>query len=297
MQLPAVTAARDYSDIIFIHGGEEQDTLRRFLLRTAFECRFCYEGIVSLHAACVDLGDHAVAFTGRSGLGKSTRAGAWAEALGAQWISGDRPAIRLQGQESIACGVPWDGKEQIYRSVERPLRCILEVRRSSANYVRRLSEEQARQLIMKQSFVPMWDTEAAVMAMANVRRLIRQTPVYRVFCGPDPEDAAAIHDTLVNHPERILEAAEDIRLKKSLVLASEQGQCALMPVSSRAAASRGAVVLNEVAAFIYCQLKEPVSFEDLLRAVTDEYEVDEATAARDLKVLLADLAEKGILAR
>ena len=72
----------------------------------------------------------------------------------------------------MACGVPWDGKEQIFRDVERPLKCILEVRRSPANYVRRLSEEQARQVIMQQSFIPMWDTDAAVMAIANVRGLI-----------------------------------------------------------------------------------------------------------------------------
>ena len=54
--------------------------------------------------------------------------------------------------------------------------------------------EQARQVIVQQSFIPMWDTEAAVMAMANIHALIRKTPVYRVFCGSSAQDAKAIHD-------------------------------------------------------------------------------------------------------
>ena len=267
----------------------------RFLLRTAFECRFCYEGIVSLHAACVEMGDFAVAFTGHSGLGKSTRARAWVEALGAQWISGDRPAVRLEKAGATACGVPWDGKEQIFRDVEKPLMCIMEVRRSPLNYVRKLSEDQARQLIMQQSFVPMWDTDAAVMAMANVRQLVRKVPVYRVFCGPGAEDAKAIYDILVNHPEQIREEAKDMKIKEGFVLRNVVDEFIVMPTGDNIARFEGAVVLNEVSAFIFKQLENPVSRDDLLTAMLNEYDVDEATAAADLDALLEKFAEMGVL--
>lgn len=166
----------------FANASAQQIKLNH-LLRTALECRFCHEGIVSLHAACVDLNDCAIAFTGHSGLGKSTRAKAWVDGLGAQWISGDRPAVRLEKQGATACGVPWDGKEQIFRNVKKPLKCILEVRRSPENYVRRLSTDQARELLMQQSFVPMWDTDAAVLAMANVRKLVRKVPITVPFAA------------------------------------------------------------------------------------------------------------------
>ena len=291
-----VMADRAYEKITLYSDHEQAfnfDT--RFLLRTAFECRFCYEGIVSLHAACVEMGDFAVAFTGHSGLGKSTRARAWVEGLGAKWISGDRPAVRLEKQGSTACGVPWDGKEQIFRDVEVPLKCIMEVRRSPLNYVRRLSEDQARQLIMQQSFVPMWDTDAAVMAMANVRQLVRKTPVYRVFCGPDVEDAKAIYDILVNHPEQIREEAKDMKIKEGFVLRNVVDEFIVMPTGDNIAKFEGAVVLNEVSAFIFKQLENPVSREDLLAAMLNEYDVDEATAAADLDALLEKLADMGVL--
>ncbi len=293
---PMVTASQDYKHINLIcqkkHFGVEGV---RFLLRTAFECRFCYEGIVSLHAACVEKDGFAVAFTGHSGLGKSTRARAWVEGLGAEWISGDRPAVRLEKQGCTACGVPWDGKEQIFRDVEVPLKAIMEVRRAGGNYIRKLSDEQARRLLMRQTFIPMWDTDAAVMAMANVRGLIKRTPVYRVFCGPGADDAREIYDILVNHPEKIREEAEEMKIKEGFVLRNVVDEYIVMPTGDNIAKFEGAVVLNEVSAFVFKQLENPVSREDLLEALLNEYEVDKATASADLDALLEQFSGMGIL--
>lgn len=293
---PCAVVSRDGSSIqLYADAARKNDDFLRFLLRTAFECRFCHEGIVSLHAACVELDGFAVAFTGHSGLGKSTRAKAWVDGLGAQWISGDRPAVRLERDGSTACGVPWDGKEQIFRDVEAPLRCILEVRRSPANYVRALSEEQARQVIMQQSFIPMWDTDAAVMAIANVRGLIRKTPVYRVFCGAEAEDARAIYDILVNHPEQIRKEEKEMKIRDGFVLRNVVDEFIVMPTGENIAKFEGAVVLNEVSAFVFRQLENAVSRDDLLTAIVNEFDVDEATAAADLDELLAQFGKMGLL--
>ena len=293
----ALKVSNDYGRIEKYPGDEPEEEIENFMfcLRTAFECRFCHEGIVSLHAACVEKDGFAVAFTGPSGIGKSTRARAWAEGLGAQFISGDRPAVRLEKDGCVACGVPWDGKEQIFRDVERPLKCILEVRRSPANYVRRLSEEQARQVIMQQSFIPMWDTDAAVMAIANVRGLIRKTPVYRVFCGAEAEDARAIYDILVNHPEQIRKEEKEMKIRDGFVLRNVVDEFIVMPTGENIAKFEGAVVLNEVSAFVFRQLENAVSRDDLLTAIVNEFDVDEATAAADLDELLAQFGKMGLL--
>lgn len=297
--VPFVVADQNYVCItgyaIDTSEEEKRGTILRFLLRTAFECRFCHEGIVSLHAACVELDGFAVAFTGHSGLGKSTRAKAWVDGLGAQWISGDRPAVRLERDGSTACGVPWDGKEQIFRDVEAPLRCILEVRRSPANYVRALSEEQARRVITQQCFIPMWDTDSAVLALSNVRSLIRKTPVYRVFCGPDAQDARAIYDIIVHHPEKIRKETQEMKIKEGFVLRNVVDEHIVMPTGDNIAKFEGAVVLNEVAAFVYKQLENPVGRDDLLAAMLAEYEIDEATAAADLDALLEQLQNMGLI--
>ena len=294
--LPCAILSKDGATVqLFADVAQTYDDFLRFLLRTAFECRFCHEGIVSLHAACVELDGFAVAFTGRSGLGKSTRAKAGVDGLGAQWISGDRPAVRLERDGSMACGVPWDGKEQIFRDVEVPLRCILEVRRSPANYVRALSEEQARRVITQQCFIPMWDTDSAALALSNVRSLIRKTPVYRVFCGPTAQDAKAIYDILINHPEQIRKETQEMKIKEGFVLRNVVDEHIVMPTGDNIAKFEGAVVLNEVAAFVYKQLENPVGRDDLLAAMLAEYEIDEATAAADLDALLEQFRNMGLI--
>ena len=156
----------------------------------------------------------------------------------------------------------------------------MEVRRSSVNYIRRLSSDQARQLLMQQSFVPMWDTDAVVMAMANVRALIKKTPVYRVFCGPTAEDARVIYDILFNHPEQIREEQEDMKIKNGFVLRNVVDEFIVMPTGDNIAKFDGAVVLNEVSAFVFKQLENAISREDLLEAMLAEYDIARETAEK-----------------
>ena len=267
----------------------------RFLLRTANECRFCYEGIVSFHAACVEYAGEALCFTGDSGMGKSTRAQAWVDALGAEFISGDRPAIRLERDGNVACGVPWDGKEQIFRNVERPLKAILEVRRAPFTRLRRLSSRQACSVAVKQAFIPMWDPDAAALAVANVHRLCRTTPVYRLFCGPDVDSARAVHRILFEHPEEIQEELPDMKIKPGFTLRNVVDEFMVMPTGENIKSFGGTVVLNEVSAFIFRQLEQPISREDLLAQLLAEFDVDEATAAADLDALLAQFRQLGLM--
>lgn len=265
------------------------------LLRIPIECRFIHESIVSLHAACVEDGSCAVCFTGDSGVGKSTRAKTWVDALGAEFISGDRPAVRLEENGSVACGVPWDGKEQIFRNVERPLRAILEVRRAPFTRLRRLSAEQAYRVLVRQCFIPMWDPDTAALAMVNVKRLCRITPVYRLFCGPDAEAARETRRILFDCPEEIQEELPDMKIREGFVLRNVADEHMVMPTGENVGKFGGAVVLSDVAAFVFEQLKRPVSREDLLSLILAEYDVDAETATADLDALLAQFREMNLL--
>lgn len=265
------------------------------LICIPIECRFAYEGIVSLHAACVELSGEAICFTGDSGMGKSTRAKAWVDGLGAEFISGDRPAIRLESGGNVACGVPWDGKEQIFRNVERPLKAILEVRRAPFTRLRRLSPDQAYRIAIRQAFIPMWDPDTAALAMVNVRRLCRTTPVYRLFCGPDVDSAKAVHRILFDHPEEIQEELPEMKIKPGFTLRHVVDEYMVMPTGDNIKRFGGTVILNEVSAFIFEQLQQPISREDLLCQVLAEFDVDEATAAADLDALLEQFRQLELL--
>lgn len=265
------------------------------LLRTALECASARQGVISLHSACVDTDGWAVAFTGKSGTGKSTRARAWRAAFDADFISGDRPSLMLRPDGIRISGAPWDGKEQIFYNVRRPLKAVLDVRRSHFVRIRRLSMKQRRQILMQQVFIPMWDTETAGIVISMVNMLARKVPVYRAFCGPNEDSARELHRILFDHPEEILEENTDMKIKPGFVLRNLVGEHVVMPTGNNIGKFDATIVLNEVAAFVWEKLQQPVSREDLLEAVLTDFEVDRETACRDLDALIAQFREFGVL--
>lgn len=292
------TLSADYKTIrLYAENPEDakSELTQRNLLRMAIECILIYKSRLSLHSSCIDAEGEAIAFTGVSGMGKSTRASAWVEVNGAEFISGDRPALCISSDGVTAYGVPWDGKEQIFRSVERPLKAILDVRRSDTDYLRKLTPEQAQRVLVKQVFIPMWDTASAALAIMNAKKLSKSVPVYRAFCGPDAKNAKNIRKILFENPDEILEAAKEMKIKENFVLRNIADEYIVMPTGSNIAKFDGAVALNEVAAFIFEKLRNPVSKDDLITALLNEYEVDEETAERDVDALVSKFDEMGII--
>lgn len=265
------------------------------LLRTALECASAQQGVISLHSSCVDTDGWAVAFTGKSGTGKSTRARAWRAAFGVEFISGDRPSLMLRPDGFCISGVPWDGKEEIFNNIRRPLKAVLDVRRSHFTRIRRLSMKQRRQILMQQIFIPMWDTETAGTIIAMVNMLARKAPVYRVFCGPAEDSAREVRRILFEHPEEILEEQMDMKIKPGFVLRNLVGEYVVMPTGNNIGKFDATIVLNEVAAFVWEKMQQPVSREDLAEAILTDFEVDRETASRDLDALIAQFREFGIL--
>ena len=283
----------DYTSLWFMGenkavASEEEEGL----IRMALECLLVRRGFISLHAACVEINGEAIAFSGPSGLGKSTRAKCWMDVLGAKLISGDRPLIDVRNLEVY--GVPWDGKEKCYRNVRYPLKCICDVRRSDrAVYIRKVSFEQSRRLLMRQCFMPMWDTETAVIQMMNVVRLAQNSEIVRIFCGRNESDAVELHRLLIDKEYK--EENSDMKAKKGFVLRNIVDEYVLMPTGDNIAKFKGTMLLNEVSAFIWEKLQNPISRDDLLTAIVNEYEVSEERAAKDLDALLMQLNEFGVI--
>ena len=166
-----------------------------WMIRLALECLLALRGYVSLHAAAVEVGQKAYAFSGPSGIGKSTRAAAWIQAFDdAALISGNRPLIGVRDQ--VLYGVPWDGKEQCFRNVSFPLKAICEVRRAETVSVSEMSFSERRELLTTQCFIPMWDTDTALIQMKNIAQLARTAEIVRVFCGTSREDAVRLYELL-----------------------------------------------------------------------------------------------------
>ena len=285
-------ARQDYKDLqLREFDDSEAGYVEESLVRMAIECCLINRGFVSLHAACIELNGEAFAFSAPSGTGKSTRARAWEEAFGAKLISGDRPLIDVNNMEVY--GIPWDGKEKCYINTHLPLKAIFDIRRSDSAYLRKMSFSQRRKLLMRQCFIPMWDTEAAANQMINITKLASEAEILRAFSGPGTEDAVKLRGEYEKGEFR--EEAKDMKASDGYVLSDIDGELILMPDKRNAAKNRPAILFNGVTAFWWETLQAPLCREDLLAAILHEFDVDEETANADLDKYIVRLYKLGVI--
>ena len=198
-----ITVDEDYSQIKVYYNDFNGYLKRKDIadivtpyVQIILECKLIKNGYAVLHSACIESGGYAFAFTGPSGIGKSTRAKKWVDCFSAGWISGDRPAIDVDNR--CACGVPWDGKEAVFRNVRFPLGAILKVKRSNSATVNELSEKEKINLLCEQTVFPMWDPSIAIQAMKLIRQMAQKIPIYEVACDITDESIHESRELIMN---------------------------------------------------------------------------------------------------
>ncbi|MBQ1310265.1 MAG: PqqD family protein [Blautia sp.] len=86
-----------------------------------------------------------------------------------------------------------------------------------------------------------------------------------------------------------------MKAAKGFILRNVVGEYILMPVDDKIAEFNGTVLMNKLSAFVWEKLQTSVSREEILGDILQEFEIDEATASKDLDELLAGMQELGIL--
>ena len=86
-----------------------------------------------------------------------------------------------------------------------------------------------------------------------------------------------------------------MKAKQGFVLRHVVDEYILMPIGDNISKFNGTVVFNEVAAFVWDKLQNPVSRDDLVEAILNEFDVERDVAAADLDALLAKLREYGVI--
>lgn len=266
------------------------------LLRIATETLFCNYGGLSVHASCIKYEGKAILFIAPSGTGKSTQAELWIRKFGADLLSGDRPHLRIMTDEIRAYGVPWDGKEQHFTQDSASIAAIVEVRQAKENSIRMLSREQAFRLLMKQSFIPMWDDQAKFLAIQSIRVIANRVPLYRLFCNLQDDAASLVQDVLFQQTKHKTGGQEmDMKIKEGFILRNIVDEWIVMPKGTNIKNFEGAIILNDVSAFIWKQLEKPLSQADLLTSILAEFDVTEETARVDVDEFLVMLRERDLI--
>lgn len=86
-----------------------------------------------------------------------------------------------------------------------------------------------------------------------------------------------------------------MKLKKELIRREIAGEIFLVPVGQSVYETNGLFAMTELGGFLWDLLPEAQDAEDLVKAVLQDYDVDEDTARADIHAFLKKLETLGIL--
>lgn len=86
-----------------------------------------------------------------------------------------------------------------------------------------------------------------------------------------------------------------IKIKDGFVVRQIAGSWVAVPTGERADDVSGLVTLSDSAAYLWNSLINWTTAEELLKKITDEYEIDEETAKKDIAAFISSLRDKNII--
>ncbi len=86
-----------------------------------------------------------------------------------------------------------------------------------------------------------------------------------------------------------------MKLKEGFIKSKLGDECVVVPVGAQTVDFRGLITLNETGEFIWEQLNDEKTEQELVEAILSEYDVDRETAERDVHAFVNTLKEKDLL--
>ena len=151
--------------------------------------KLLYKDILLMHGAVIGFKDRAFMFTAASGTGKTTHIKKWLVSLKESYVvNGDKPLIKLTGNEVIACGTPWCGKEKMGRNCMVPLNAIVLMKRGEKNEIHEITFSEAFSGILQQTYMPK-DPEKMIITLSLLSKLSGRVRFYDYTFNNMKDDA------------------------------------------------------------------------------------------------------------
>jgi len=85
-----------------------------------------------------------------------------------------------------------------------------------------------------------------------------------------------------------------MKIKSEFILREIMGSYIVVPTGEKLVDFKVMITLNETSAFLWNLLNEEKTFEELVNALTSEYDVDEETAKNDVSEFIEQLNDKKV---
>jgi len=86
-----------------------------------------------------------------------------------------------------------------------------------------------------------------------------------------------------------------MKIVKEFILRNIAGECVLVPTGATTQEFNGLITMSDTAKFIWENIEKADSFEELVKMMLTEYEIDEETARRDAYRFIDQLLANGFV--
>ena len=157
-----------------------------------------------LHCSYTVYKDHAILFSGPSGIGKSTQAALWEKYKGAQVLNGDRSLLLKKDGTWCADGWPVCGSSEICINKRSKLGSIVFLNQGEKNKVVKLDKSNAVKKLISQLTINYWNLDFVNEAFMIAEDIVDNVNVYELICTPGIEAVEALEEALKEEESWIL---------------------------------------------------------------------------------------------
>ncbi|MBE6687756.1 MAG: PqqD family protein [Ruminococcaceae bacterium] len=86
-----------------------------------------------------------------------------------------------------------------------------------------------------------------------------------------------------------------MKIKEGYLLREVAGNFVVIPLGNDTVDFSGMITLSETGALLWKKLEEGADEAQLIKAMLDEYDVDEKTAAEDIRAFVKKLSDAGLI--
>lgn len=193
-----IAGKRDDPDIAAPHSLSDADLETIALYRKLAAPLLSYHCVI-FHGTVVAVHGYAYMFTAGSGTGKTTHAKLWLKNIKNSFIlNGDKPLIRFTGNAIMACGTPWNGKEDLGTNAVLPLRAICFLSRDTENHIERIPMEEAFPGLYQQMHLcrGLSETEKQLTLLGEIAGRV---DLYRLGCNMNSDAALLSYGEMSRH--------------------------------------------------------------------------------------------------
>ena len=194
MLLPYMVESQDFQEEVPVSAGDFTGESTGILRHIHMQLLRRFDGLM-LHGAAICYRGKAYLFVALPGTGKTTHVRLWQRQMGeaVQILNGDKPFLRLQGEQIMVYGGPWQGKEYLGYNGACPLGGIYLLKRGQDNRILKAPTHEAVAELLRATFLPD-DLPGKLKLLSLLETVYTHVPVHVLWCNTRAEAVAVVKD-------------------------------------------------------------------------------------------------------